>query len=159
MSAKRTQEDRGSALVIILSIFMAIAVASFLGGANVTPLPEWAFFIGIPLMFLGMLVRGWAIRTLRAHFLFTVGVLEDQRVIESGPYRLVRHPAYGGAILTMLGIGLAIQSLAAVLVLLLLSGIAYWYRISVEEKALLKDLGEPYAAYMGRTKRLIPFVF
>ena len=109
-------------------------------------------------MFLGMLVRGWAIRTLKEFFLFTVGVREGHKVIESGPYRLVRHPAYAGAILTMVGIGFALQSLAALLILLLLSGVAYGYRIQVEEKALVKDLGQPYVEYMGRTKRLIPFV-
>lgn len=156
---EKTQEDRGSGLVIYLSIFAAIVVAFSLGGANVTPLPEWAFVLGIPLMLLGMLVRGWAIRTLKDFFLFKVGVREDQKVVEAGPYRMVRHPAYSGAILSMVGIGLAVQSLAGLLVLLLLSAIAYGYRIRVEERALLKDFGEPYAAYMRRTKRLVPFVF
>jgi len=155
---QQTREDRGSFLLIGLSTFVAIVVGFALGGANVTPLPEWTFFVGIPLMFLGMVVRGWAIRTLKGFFLFRVGVREDQRVIESGPYHLVRHPAYSGAILTFVGIGLAIQSLAALLILLLVSSLAYWYRIQVEETALVKDLGQPYVEYMGRTKRLIPFV-
>lgn len=155
---ERTREDRGSALVIYFSVFAAIVVAFSLGGANVTLLPEWTFFIGIPVMFLGMAVRAWAIRALRGFFLFTVGVREGQRVVESGPYRLVRHPAYGGAMLTMAGIGLAIQSLAGLVILLALSGLAYGYRIRVEERALVKDLGRPYAEYMARTKRLIPFL-
>ena len=155
---ERTRKDRGSALVIYFSIFAAIIVGFSLGGANVTPLPEWVFFVGIPLMFLGMLVRGWAIRTLKEFFLFTVGVREGHKVIESGPYRLVRHPAYAGAILTMVGIGLALQSLAALQILLLLSGVAYGYRIQVEEKALDKDHGQPNVKYMCRTKRLNPFV-
>jgi protein-S-isoprenylcysteine O-methyltransferase Ste14 len=38
-------------------------------------------------------------------------------------------------------------------------GVVYSRRISAEEKALLATLGEPYRAYMGRTKRFIPFVF
>jgi protein-S-isoprenylcysteine O-methyltransferase Ste14 len=155
---RRTLEDRGSALLIYLSIVAAIVVAFQLGGANVTPLPEWTFFVGIFLMLFGIVVREWAVVTLKGFFLFRVGVLEDHRVVESGPYRLVRHPGYTGAIVTMTGIGLAVQSLAALLVLLLLSGIAYGYRIMVEERALLKDLGEPYSEYMRRTKRLIPFL-
>jgi len=40
-----------------------------------------------------------------------------------------------------------------------LSGVAYTYRISVEEKALLEGLGTPYREYMQRTWRLIPFAF
>ena len=122
-------------------------------------LPEWTFFIGIALMSLGMLIRGWAIRTLKGYFLFAVGVREDQKVVEAGPYRLVRHPAYSGAILCFVGIGLAVQSLAGLILLLLVSIAAYAYRMSVEDRALLKGIGEPYAAYMSRTKRLIPFIF
>jgi len=156
---ERTKEDKGSALVIYFSTFAAIIIAFSLGGANITLLPEWSFFIGILLMFLGMLIRGWAIRTLKGYFLFTVGVREHQAVVETGPYRLVRHPAYTGAILCFVGIGLAVQSLAGLLLLLLVSTASYGYRIRVEERALLKGLGEPYAAYMSHTKRLIPFVF
>ena len=158
-SGERTREDRGSALAIYFSTFASIDIAFSLGGANFMLLPEWTFFIGIALMSLGMLIRGWAIRTLKGYFLFTVGVREDQKVVEAGPYRLVRHPAYSGAILCFVGIGLAVQSLAGLILLLLVSIAAYAYRMSVEERALLKGIGEPYAAYMSRTKRLIPFIF
>jgi protein-S-isoprenylcysteine O-methyltransferase Ste14 len=43
-----------------------------------------------------------------------------------------------------------------VLVMLILSGGAFGYRIAVEEAALLSVLGEPYARYIRRTWRLIP---
>ena len=155
---RRTSEDRGSALVIYFSIFGSIIVAFSLGGDGVTPLPEWTFFVGIPLMFLGLAIREWAVTTLGGFFLFRVGVLEDHRVVDKGPYRLVRHPSYTGAIVTMIGIGLAIQSLAGLLILLMLSGVAYAYRIMVEERSLRRDLGEQYSSYMRRTKRLIPFL-
>jgi len=155
---QQTREDKGSLFVISLCTFSAVVVALALGGTNVTPLPEWTFFVGILLMFVGMFIRGWSIRTLKSFFLFSVGVVQDHKVIEAGPYRLVRHPAYAGAILTFVGIGLALQSLVALAILLLLSSLAYWYRIRVEERALIRDLGQPYVEYMGRTKRLIPLV-
>ena len=155
---RRTLEDSGSALLIFLGTFSAIVVAFSLGGANVTPLPEWTFLVGISLMIVGMGFREWAILTLRESFLFRVGVLKDQKVVDVGPYRLIRHPGYGGSIVTFVGIGLAIQSLAGVLILALISGVVYGYRIMVEERALARDLGEPYVEYMRRTKRLVPFV-
>jgi protein-S-isoprenylcysteine O-methyltransferase Ste14 len=71
----------------------------------------------------------------------------------------VRHPAYGGSILTMVGLGLATQSAVAVLIMAVVCGIAYAYRIHVEEPVLARELGEEYLQYMGRTKRLIPFIF
>ena len=155
----RTQEDRGSSLLIYFSVFVAIVVAFGLGGVGVTPLPGWVFGIGIFLMLFGIFVREWAVLTLKDYFLFRVGVLDGHKVVDYGPYRLVRHPGYAGSILTMIGIGLAVESLAAALILALLCGIAYGYRIRVEEVALSKELGEEYSKYMSRTKRLIPFIF
>ena len=155
----KTHEDKGSALLIYLSVFVSIITAFQFADANITPLPEWLFIVGIFLMLLGIFVREWAVTTLRGLFLFTVGVRQDHEVIENGPYRLVRHPAYSGSILTMVGLGLATQSAVAVLILAVVCGIAYGYRIHVEEPALVRELGEEYSQYMNRTKRLIPFVF
>jgi len=155
----RRREDRGSGLLIYLGVLVSLIVAFEFAGAGITPLPDWVFIVGIFLMLLGIFVREWAVITLRRYFSFRVSVREDQKVIESGPYRFVRHPAYSGSILTMVGVGLAVQSWAAVLVLLALCGIAYGYRIHVEETALLKELGEEYSKYMSRTKKLIPFIF
>jgi protein-S-isoprenylcysteine O-methyltransferase Ste14 len=155
----RTREDRGSALLIYFSVFVSLIVAFGFAGAGITPLPDRLFIVGIFLMLLGIFVREWAVTTLRGYYSFRVSVREDHKVIESGPYRLVRHPAYSGSILTMVGIGLAVQSSAAVLLLLVFCGIAYGYRMRVEETALLKELGEEYSKYMSRTKRLIPFIF
>ena len=152
---ERTQEDRGSAALIFLGTFVAIVVAFTLGGANVAPLPEWAFFGGILLMFIGIAIREWAITTLKGFFLFRVGALEDHKLVDTGPYRLVRHPGYSGAMVTFVGIGLATQSLVGVMLLFAISSLVYAYRIWVEEKALLKNLGEEYRAYMSRTKRLV----
>src|SRR2546426_9897921 len=119
-------------------------------------LPDWAFYPGIFLMFLGILVRQWAIAVLGRFFSLTVRVAEDHRVVERGPYRLVRHPSYTGGLITFIGLALAVQSLGALLVLLGVFSVSYGYRMRVEEKALLSELGEDYANYMKRTKRLIP---
>ena len=88
----------------------------------------------------------------------TVRVAEDHRVIDKGPYRLVRHPSYSGVLITFIGLSLAVQSLGALLVLLSVFVVSYGYRMRVEEKALLAELGEDYSNYMKRTKRLIPYI-
>ena len=87
-----------------------------------------------------------------------VGIQKDQKVIEKGPYKYVRHPSYTGALIIFIGLGLALQSWAGVLTLILLFIIAYGYRIYVEEKVLISELGEPYIEYKKRTKRLIPYI-
>jgi protein-S-isoprenylcysteine O-methyltransferase Ste14 len=83
---------------------------------------------------------------------------EDHRVVEKGPYRVVRHPSYTGVLITFIGLGLAVQSWGALLVLLGVFSLSFGYRMRVEEKALLSELGEDYASYMKRTKRLIPYL-
>jgi protein-S-isoprenylcysteine O-methyltransferase Ste14 len=121
-------------------------------------LPDWLFYLGIGAMVAGMAVREWAVLTLRGYFFFMVRVRKDHKVIDVGPYRSIRHPAYSGSMLTIVGLGLALRSVAGVVVLAVLFSLAYGYRIRVEEKTLLLELGDAYAEYMKRTKRVVPFL-
>ena len=82
-------------------------------------------------MFLGVLVRQYAIAIIGRFFSLTVQIAEDHMVVEKGPYRLIRHPSYTGILITFMGLGLAVQSWGAVLVLLLFFGISFGYRMSV----------------------------
>ena len=92
---------------------------------------------------------------------FTVEVVTQasQPVVDVGPYRYIRHPAYVGLLLALIGLALALGNWAGLLAMLLLPSGAFGYRIAVEEAALLSTLGEPYARYMRRTWRLIPYLF
>ena len=62
------------------------------------------------------------------------------------------------ALLTGIGIGLSLRFAAAVTIGVT-SFLGYWIRIAVEERALADAIGEPYRAYMARTRRLIPFIW
>jgi len=87
-----------------------------------------------------------------------VSVQKGQSIVRDGPYRYIRHPSDSGALLTLIGIGLAIQSWGALLVLVLIFSIVYGYRIYIEEKALIAHIGAEYLSYMMETKMLIPFI-
>ncbi len=156
---KPVKRDRGSGLVIIAGILLAIIVAFTFSQQKIALLPEWTFYPGIALMIGGVFVRLWSIAILGRFFSMLVSVQEGQPIIREGPYRYIRHPSYTGAILVLMGLGLAIQSWGAVLILVLMSGIVYGYRIRVEEKALVENRGKEYIAYMKDTKMLIPFLF
>ena len=156
--ATRVERDRGSGPLIIFTVFVSIILALSFGYAGIGELPDWAFCLGIFLMFLGILVRQWAIAVLGRFFSLTVRVAQDHRVVEKGPYRLVRHPSYTGVLITFIGLGLAVQSWGALLVLLGVFSLSFGYRMRVEEKTLLSELGENYANYMKRTKRIIPYL-
>ena len=152
------KRDRGSGALIIFTVLVSIIITLSLGYAGVGLLPDWVFYPGIFLMLLGVLVRQWAIAVLGRFFSLTVRVAEDHRVVVKGPYRLVRHPSYTGVLITFIGLALAVQSSGALLVLLAVFGVSYGYRMRVEERVLQSELGQDYAEYMKRTKRLIPFL-
>jgi protein-S-isoprenylcysteine O-methyltransferase Ste14 len=114
---------------------------------------------GIVLILLGGALRWWAILTLGHYFTFDVAVRVSQPVVQSGPYRLIRHPAYSGTLLVLLGIGLALANWASIVAILTGVLIGLRYRVRVEEQALIDGLGQPYVDYMRHTKRFVPFIF
>jgi protein-S-isoprenylcysteine O-methyltransferase Ste14 len=155
---KRERKDRGSGMVIITGVIASIFVAFAFSRNTIALLPDWTFYPGIACMIGGIFLRQWSIAILGRFFSMSVSVQERQSIIRDGPYRYIRHPSYTGALLTLTGIGLAIQSWGALLILVLIFGFAYGYRILVEEKALVTHIGEEYIAYMKETNMLIPFV-
>jgi protein-S-isoprenylcysteine O-methyltransferase Ste14 len=150
--------DRGTRVLIVFSLGAALALAAVLShpGARLWP---GGRATGVALMWAGIGLRLWAIFTLGDSFRTSVEVHAGQRVIERGPYRLIRHPSYTGLMLIIAGIGVADGTWASLAVALVLPLPALLRRISVEEEVLLAALGEPYAKYRSRTKRLIPGVW
>src|SRR5271157_35620 len=152
------KNDSGSVLLIRVLVYVSVFIAILLAIKNMAMLPNWFFYPGIVLMVIGIFLRQWSIFILGRFFTLTVGVQKNQKVVDYGPYRFIRHPSYLGLFMIMIGIGLALCSWGGVLVILAMSGLAFGYRIHIEEKVLVSELGDDYIQYMKRTKRLIPFV-
>ncbi len=152
--------DRASALAIIGSVGLAgwAAVACALAGWGLLP-GDGVRWGGLALMAGGLLLRGWAIATLGRWFTATVRLQVGQRVVQSGPYRLLRHPSYTGTFATLIGCGLALGTGLGAAILLLLPLPAYLYRIGVEERALLAAFGSEYAVYQQTTRRILPWIW
>lgn len=160
---KSTSRDRGSYAVIIAVLWISIALDFALSALVRTAAIRWErislFYWGIALMLAGLPFRFYAMATLGKFFTYTVAIQSGQTLIEDGPYRYIRHPSYTGAIIVLIGFGLALGNWAGLLALVGPVAFAYAYRISVEETVLVHALGDPYKRYMTRTRRLIPFVF
>jgi protein-S-isoprenylcysteine O-methyltransferase Ste14 len=154
--------DRGSFFFLVGLIWLGIFLDfTFCFGVQRAAIP-WRrtdiFFGGIVLMWVGIAFRYYAMRVLGRYFTFDVAVHGGQTVVEAGPYRYIRHPSYTGAMITLIGFGLALGNWVGLLALIACGAIGYAYRIQVEESALVAALGEPYRDYMSRTQRLVPFV-
>ncbi len=162
-SADRSHaRDRGSYGLIVALLFVGLSLDFTLSARLPQAAILWrrslVFFCGIGLMLAGVAFRWWAIATLGKFFTFDVAIQASQRVVDSGPYRYIRHPSYTGALMTQAGIGLALGNWAGLLALMVCMAIAYSYRIRVEERALITALGEPYRKYLRRTRCIIPFL-
>jgi protein-S-isoprenylcysteine O-methyltransferase len=120
-----------------------------------TQFQEAGFCLFVP----GLVLRWYAILYLGRFFTVNVAIAADHRLIDSGPYRHIRHPSYTGVLLMFLGIGLSIGNLASLLIMTVPVVGALLWRIGIEEAALLEALGEPYRHYKERTKRLVPLVY
>jgi protein-S-isoprenylcysteine O-methyltransferase Ste14 len=159
-----TAGDRGTRQLNFLLIVVAVVFADVLrpltGAHSPLRIPGgpggWTVMAGLVIVWLGLLVRIWAVVTLGQSFRTTVEVDPGQAVVSRGPYRQIRHPSYTGLLLIVIGVGLASGNWLALAVCILLPGVAMALRIRVEEAELLRVLGEPYLAYRDHTKRLIP---
>jgi protein-S-isoprenylcysteine O-methyltransferase Ste14 len=114
---------------------------------------------GLAIIGTGLLLRIWTRFSLREQYTGQVQVSVQHRLIQTGPYRFVRHPGYAGFVLMTLGVAVGYSSLVGLLVipLLLLPGLAY--RMRTEERLLSAHFGAAYRQYTARTKRLLPGVW
>ena len=88
----------------------------------------------------------------------TIEVAAGQRVISSGPYALVRHPMYAGALVMLLGIPIALGSWWGLLVIVAMMSALLW-RLLDEEEFLTRNL-PGYAEYQSKVRyRLIPLLW
>jgi protein-S-isoprenylcysteine O-methyltransferase Ste14 len=137
-------------------------VGMVLGFTNTGRIQTGTYVIGsLGLLFLvvGITIRWAAVYTLGKYFTGTVLIKTDHRLIRTGLYKHVRHPAYAGALLAHLGIGLSFSNWFT----LGFSSIPYFvaalYRMRVEENALAEAFGSEYLNYAKTAKRLIPRLY
>jgi protein-S-isoprenylcysteine O-methyltransferase Ste14 len=150
-------DDQGTTRRIVAAYAVAVCAAPLLRRLPLPPLPRAAESAGVAFEAIGLGVRAWSMHTLGPSYSRTLRVEEEQQVIDTGPYRLVRHPGYSGSLLIWTGFALSSRSLPVVAAVGALLGPAYRRRIAAEEQLLRRDLPS-YPAYCDRTKQLIPFV-
>ena len=153
-----SSDDQGTTKEIVAAFALALGLTPIVRLVPVARLPRAAAPFGLTLEAVGLAVRAWSMRTLGRAYSRTLRTEDEQLVIESGPYRFVRHPGYLGSLLTWTGFALTSSSLPVVSLVGALLLRAYRRRISAEEELLRREFPS-YAEYSHRTKRLIPFVW
>lgn len=120
-------------------------------------LPKWLVFAATALFLSAYLLYIEVLRE-NAYLSRTIEVQENHKIVDTGPYGIVRHPMYTSTVLLFLSMPLVLGSFFSFPVFLIYPAILV-KRIKNEEEALGKNL-EGYSEYKERIKyRLIPFVW
>ena len=157
--ARVQRRSSGTSALVLIAWVLVFVISAALGERGVLLLPDWFTYIGDAIMLCGVALRQWAIAVLGRYFSGVIGVQQGQKVIDAGPFHYIRHPSYAGVLLILIGIAASMLSLAAMVAAFLLFWLGYGYRMLVEEKVLVSELGDSYVNYAKRTKRIIPFLF
>ena len=143
----------------LAGLLLGVGAAKLLPGAAL-PGDEWIWVVlGCAVGVGGLALRWWAIRTLGAQFTRELQVRADHELVARGPYRTLRHPSYTGAILMFVGVGIGLGNALSLALCLVLPAIGYLERIPREEALLRSELGDRYAVYASRTRRLVPGIY
>jgi protein-S-isoprenylcysteine O-methyltransferase Ste14 len=127
------------------------------GGAPLWSAPDWLGWLLTGLCAAGLAFAWWARLTLGDLWSGTIARKEGHRIIDTGPYGLVRHPIYTGIIFAAFAFAAQFGALANLIGAGLLA-FGFWMRARLEEQFLGAALGEAaYADYRRRTPMLIPF--
>lgn len=135
----------------------AVAIAGGFGPAWSGPARAVGVGTGLVLVGLGGILALRGVIDLRESLTPFPRPIDGSRLVDTGAYRLVRHPMYGGLILGALGWGLLTASVAA---LVGTFALAVVLRLkSVREEIWLADRFEAYQAYRARTRRFVPWLY
>jgi protein-S-isoprenylcysteine O-methyltransferase Ste14 len=145
---------------------MSLAMTGFIGLLAIpafdhrfgwSRVPAYVCLIGDALIVIGFLLVFFVIKV-NTYAASTIQVAEDQKVISTGPYALVRHPMYAGSFPILIGTPLALGSWWGLSALIVIVPALIW-RLLDEENFLKKNL-PGYTEYTGKVRyRLVPYVW
>jgi protein-S-isoprenylcysteine O-methyltransferase Ste14 len=156
------QFDKFSIRTLWITIFVSVNLGVLIGlqrighfelGSRILPIA------GITLIICGLIVRWFAILSLKHQFTVDVSIRKDHRMIKEGIYRYVRHPAYAGSLLSFFGLGFCFSNYLSLLIISVPICVAFLHRIRIEEEALIQAFGSEYLDYRASTKRFIPGIY
>jgi protein-S-isoprenylcysteine O-methyltransferase Ste14 len=164
--ARRVQAGPTAEKAPLQRVIQSFASLAFLGLFAVSALDRHAGWSRVPVAVVlagdGLVAAGLFVvfRVFRVNTFTsaTIEVERDQQVVATGPYAVVRHPMYAGALVMLLGVPLALGSWWALVAVPVMTGVIVW-RLLDEERQLARDL-RGYDAYLARVRhRLVPGVW
>ena len=153
--------DQRSLKILWLTIALSLIIAGIIADNFVWRIYKSInlYYISLTILYLGMLIRIFAVYSLGKFFTVDVTIRDQHRLKTDGIFKMIRHPNYLGLLLSFFAIGLAYNNWIALLVVIFPITISFIIRINIEEQVLIQHFGEEYTSYCKKTKRLIPFIY
>jgi protein-S-isoprenylcysteine O-methyltransferase Ste14 len=160
-SSVTTSRDKGSLWLLYSLITVGYALSFSIGATKIGRIYYWDTFfaIGMTLIVIGFIVRIHSILTLKQFFTYSISKVENHKIIETGLYKFIRHPGYLGQLIIFIGMSISISNWLSILFMMIPVTLGFLYRIKVEEKFMVEQLGEDYLNYQERTNRIIPMLY
>jgi len=124
---------------------------------NFVPHTNLVGTIGLLFCFSGAFIACWSRYLLGKNWSLSVQKKEDHELIQSGPYKTVRHPIYTGLLLLFVGNTIIVGDYRGIIAVIIVF-FAFWFKLLKEEKTLEETFGHQYLLYKEKTFYLIPFV-
>jgi protein-S-isoprenylcysteine O-methyltransferase Ste14 len=147
--------DHGTGFIYGFS--QSLTILSALYVTSIWKTPGIYHFIGLIIFIFGVMFRLWAIATLGRYYSHVVRKSKKHRIIDTGPYRFLRHPAYTGMIIAHIGITLFYFNFITLAMILLFLIPSIILRITIEEKMLFTIKG--YKDFAMKRKRILPYIW
>ena len=125
---------------------------------QVIPATSVAACLGLVLTILGLSFAIWARLVIGKNWSPLIHVKHDHELMQTGPYRIVRHPIYAGLMLSTLGTAIAYGFFSGFIGFSLVA-VAWGYKARLEESVMLEQFGHQYDQYRQNVKGLIPWVW
>lgn len=163
LRTKKSQQSENLASGLSYTVIVALGFALMfwvnvdVDALDVRWLPHFdaAEIAGIAIIIIGLAFAVWARLHLKSNWSGVITVKQDHQLIQSGPYRWVRHPIYSGVILAMAGTAVENGRVRGILGVLLVV-IGFWIKSRKEEHFMRQTFGEQYEVYCQSTGTLIP---
>ena len=120
--------------------------------------PLWRTGPGFVFLALAGVLSWTSARTLGRQWRFDAGLNADHQLVQSGAYRIVRHPIYTSMLCLMLGTGFMIAPFPILAISATLFVIGTEIRVRIEDALLAARFEESFEAYRRRVPAYIPFL-
>lgn len=162
---KKSKEDKGSKWLLYANFILCIWISFYFVSQSVPAairnmsFPYFISYIGLAFIPTGIAIRIKAVLTLKKAFTLTVQTSKNQHLVTTGLYHKLRHPAYTGSIISLLGVALSFRNILAVIFVFTLCLLFYGIRIRIEENALNERFHAEFQEYKKHSFKLFPYVW